>query len=1637
MRTTSDERLLAVDPDPIEQNGRELAAGHKVKNKYRQPRVLMARFQQSRRGLINSYHMLADALREGQPIEPAALCLVDNFPVVEDQLREVLDGLTKSINFYLPQLPEDGSHNVTRIYAVARAVAGLNGNRVETQTLMRFLRAYQELAPISIRELWVFGTMLRLALLENLQTLAQAAMAEYDACVQAEQFADEALAVAQQQPSQLVPWFEKRFSMCQQLNHAFVLRLVQRLGEPLSPLTPALACLNRQLCLGGQNVLEVVRQERQRQSEMLSTANNLTESMRLLSSINWQDFVESVSLLDVILAEDPVGAYVGMDFATRNRYRQVVEEVSQYTHAGELNVAKYAVVLARQAHGHNDESGRRAHVGYYLIDDGLAQLEQAFSCRLTLGKRLTRFMLKARTPIYLSSFVALTAFIVMLAVVYAWSAGANSLSLIATVFLTLIPATVIALNVQDLCMTAVLKPRVLPRMDTSDGIPADAQTMVVVPTLLTSPESVRELLAKLEVNYLANQDEFMQFALLGDFVDAGKETMPEDSAVLEAAISGIKQLNACYAADQPPRFHLFHRRRQWNPREEKWMGWERKRGKLHEFNRLLRGARDTSFMFVADPQSLKKIRYVITLDSDTQLTRDAARGLVGFITHPLNRPHFDSQAGRITRGYAVLQPRVGISLGSASRSWFARIFSGSKGIDPYITAGSDIYQDLFGEGIFTGKGLYDVDAFEAALALRVPENSILSHDLFEGLFARTSLVTEIQVLDDHPSSYGAYARRQHRWARGDWQIARWILPRVPDASGVLQRNTLPLIARWKILDNLRRTLIAPVTLLLLVAGWMLLPGSPLAWTMFALLSLGFPVYARLIPSLLQIPGSPNPSSQIRHAWEDLYTNTAQILFSIAVLPHQAYLMLNAITRTAYRKLISHRHLLDWVTAAQVERAGANLRSAFLTMLWPALLIVTSMAAIMWLARPGSTIVAVPFLLAWTISPLIAQWVSRPVPLRRRPLDAEDTHYARRTARLTWRFFETFAGPDDNWLPPDNFQEDPQPVLAHRTSPTNIGLFLLSTLAAYDLGYLGFSELVQRLDLTFESLHKLPRYRGHYLNWYDTQTLQPVAPHYISTVDSGNLAGHLIAVEQACLELADQPLFGARIIDGLSDVVALLAEANCSRMPVVREEINSCARLLTGGAPATAGLWLSLFASLEHRAAKIRSLIPKIERDDLDELCFWTNALEQSAHSLRLELETFVPTIAPRTAELTQVIERCSKEAASSWRCLIGDLDRIPSASQLAGYCNLALSRLAALRVQLEHSEPYDPMDQERMLTGVNQLTRAFEVAAAQAGQLLSRLTHFAHTSKRLVDEMDLSFLYNEERNVFSIGYDISKDQTDDYFYDLLASEARLSSFVAIAKGSAPQQHWFRLGRGLTSTRNGFVLVSWAATMFEYLMPLLVMRSYEKTLLDESNRVALARHIEYAQEQGIPWGMSESSCFARDINDNYQYGTFGVPGLGIKRGLSEDLVVTPYASLLAVMVVPTAALENLRRLEQEGALGRYGFYEAVDYTPGRLPLNSTHEIVRVFMAHHQGMSLLALDNLLNNNVMQRRFHASPLVRATELLLQERIPCGVAPVRLRPEEVWAKRRVVRRRTAAKRKPGTDRFHKQELYIPNGAQ
>jgi cyclic beta-1,2-glucan synthetase len=586
-------------------------------------------------------------------------------------------------------------------------------------------------------------------------------------------------------------------------------------------------------------------------------------------------------------------------------------------------------------------------------------------------------------------------------------------------------------------------------------------------------------------------------------------------------------------------------------------------------------------------------------------------------------------------------------------------------------------------------------------------------------------------------------------------------------------------------------------------------------------------------------------------------------------------------------------------------------------------------------------------------------------------------------------------------------------------------------------YLGFSELVQRLDLTFESLHKLPRYRGHYLNWYDTQTLQPVAPHYISTVDSGNLAGHLIAVEQACLELADQPLFGARIIDGLSDVVALLAEANCSRMPVVREEINSCARLLTGGAPATAGLWLSLFASLEHRAAKIRSLIPKIERDDLDELCFWANALEQSAHSLRIELETFVPTIAPRTAELTQVIERCSKEAASSWRCLIGDLDRIPSASQLAGYCNLALSRLAALRVQLEHSEPYDPMDQERMLTGVNQLTRAFEVAAAQAGQLLSRLTHFAHTSKRLVDEMDLSFLYNEERNVFSIGYDISKDQTDDYFYDLLASEARLSSFVAIAKGSAPQQHWFRLGRGLTSTRNGLVLISWAATMFEYLMPLLVMRSYEKTLLDESNRVALARHIEYAQEQGIPWGMSESSCFARDINDNYQYGTFGVPGLGIKRGLSEDLVVTPYASLLAVMVVPTAALENLRRLEQEGALGRYGFYEAVDYTPGRLPLNSTHEIVRVFMAHHQGMSLLALDNLLNNNVMQRRFHASPLVRATELLLQERIPCGVAPVRLRPEEVWAKRRVVRRRTAAKRKPGTDRFHKQELYIPNGAQ
>jgi cyclic beta-1,2-glucan synthetase len=1576
----------------LEQFAQTLAAKHKTVTR-KGGAQLLRRLEDNGRKLEASYRALVEALREGRAISPAAEWLVDNYHIVEEQLREIRQDLPKGYYHELPKLAEGEFVGYPRIYSVAVALIAHTDSRLDTHTLQRFIAAYQSVAPLSIGELWAVAITLRLALVENLRRLAIAiarARAERD---EADKVADILLELASLQPAAVMSYLNERLANREELPQTFLVQLVQRLREQHPSVMPVMDWIERQLERQGTSIEHNIHAEHQRQAAAQVSVGNIITSMRLLSTLDWNDFFEKVSLIERLLGKDPADVYSRMTFASRDRYRHVVERISKRTRTSELEIAQAAVDLATKT----TETGAKTHVGYYLTDAGLALLETSFNYQLRPFERLRRFLLRHPTGTYLGTLVVLTLLVLTFLIYSMYRYGVDWQLLGLTAILALIPASDLALTVLNWDLTHFFPPRLLPRMDTANGIPENAATFVVVPTIFLSESQVYELVERLEVHYLANQDPHIYFGLLSDFPDANQEETSTDSHLLAIAQSGIDALNRRHGE---ARFHLFHRRRQWNPGGNRWMGWERKRGKLEEFNRLLRGARDTSFVVrTADDTLLQAIRYVITLDSDTQLPRDVARQLVGAAIHPLNRPAIESATNRVVYGYGILQPRVSISLASASRSKFVQIFSGYTGIDPYTTAVSDVYQDFFGEGNFTGKGLYDVDVFQRTLENRVPPNTLLSHDLFESLFARAALATDIELLDDYPASYEAYAKRQHRWTRGDWQIVRWLFPTVPDGDGRKVRNVLPLFARWKILDNLRRSLVAPSLFLWLFASCVLFPGSPFWWSFFVFLVIAFPVYLHVSTGLLVHPRGLPWTSHFWSVWGDFRTNTAQIALSFAFLPHQAWSLCDAIVRALYRQLVSRKRLLEWVSQAETEKSARNDLGSFVRFMLPALVLTLIPLALTVAFKPTALPVMGPLAIVWLLSPAIAYWVSKPRAPERKHLSADDRRFARLVARRTWRFFETFVGPEDNWLPPDNYQEDPVPVVAHRTSPTNIGLLLLATSSARDLGYVGALELLERQELTFSTLAHLARLNGHFFNWYETRSLEPLMPQYISTVDSGNLAGHLIAVKQACIEFPDASLFDHRVIEGFADTLdAITSEvANLGsvrqRTEVVtvrqlQDEIAACRQVLKTEPGDSLSAWTVLLVALGRRVSEIEDIVNALAHEhgegSFKELLWWVGALKHQVESLRRDVEVLT-----NWARLLPMVESSIDDSNKDWERIFLLLQHVPTLADVPQLCDKVLVQLAAM--------------QDNASETASKLTTALEQSAAASSDMLSRLSRLARHCDEIVEEMDFSFLFDVERKLFTIGYNVTTSRADDSYYDLLASEARLASFVGIAKGDVPQQHWFRMGRALTKVDHGRALISWTGTMFEYLMPLLVMRNYPNTLLAETYQTVLQRQIEYGEENGVPWGISEAAYNVRDLHFNYQYAPFGVPGLGLKRGLIEDLVVAPYATMLAAEIDPEEALKNLRRLQREGALGPYGYYESIDYTAERLPEGHKSVLIRAFMTHHQGMSLVSLANVLQEDMVERRFHADPAVQATELLLQERVPVGVAAAHPRAEEV----------------------------------
>lgn len=1505
----------------LEEHARTLAAAQPVATGRTRGQGLAARLAENAAFLLNASQALMASGGGSHELTPAAEWLIDNYHLVAVQIREIGIDLPPGYYAQLPKLATGPFIGFPRVFGAMWSLVAHTDSHIEPETLRRYLHAYQRVQPLTIGELWAVPITLRIVLIENLRRVAAIIVANRAARGMADELADGLLGFDGHAPA---PWDEVSASLRPVSSpDAFAVQLAHRLRGRDPKGEPALAWLDKQLADRGLGIETVVHDELQQQGTFNATIRNIITSLRMAAALDWSETFETVSLVDAALGQS--GSFPAMDFATRNLYRTAIEVLARRSALDEVEIARRAAALAADVATTQPEDCRRCDPGFYLLAGGRRSFERAIGFRPS-ALAWARRVLGALGLVGYGGCVVVVAALFLAVPLWALSAGGiGGWWLLLLGCVGIVPASDAAVACVNRFSMWASGATPLPALDLRAGIPGPLRTLVAVPTMLTSLSAVKELVRRLEIHHLASPDGELHFVLLTDWVDSPTERAEEDESLLAAAVRGVEELNRRYApAAAGDRFVLLHRRRIWNAGEASWMGWERKRGKLHELNRFLRGATDTTFL--PNPKVPVGVRYVVTLDSDTRLPRDAVRRLIGKMAHPLNTPRIDPASSRVVEGYAVLQPRVTPSLPMGQNSSvFQRVFSSMDGIDPYAGAVSDVYQDLFGEGSFAGKGIYDIDAFEAALAGRVPESALLSHDLFEGIFARAGLASDIEVVEDFPASYAVSALRQHRWARGDWQLLPWIMPWRPRLhAGGLALGRLTAIGRWKMLDNLRRTLSAPAFIFALAAGWLLPLGPATGWTCFVLATVALPPLVPVIGDVAARRSWVMPRRRLRELGLVLGHAMMLVMLVVTFMAHQAVLMGDAVARTLVR-LVARRRLLQWLTAAEAgAQPNLTLAGHYRTMAGAPVIGLLAVA-LAFEARPWVWLLAIPFAALWIASPAVAWWASRRSGKQTAPSGA-DLQALRRVARRTWRFFETFVTPADNMLPPDNFQEDPAPVLARRTSPTNIGLYLLCAANAYDFGWTGLVDTVAGLEATMATLARLPQFRGHFFNWYATEDLRPLEPRYVSTVDSGNLAGHLIALANAC---------GAWRVQ---------VEAQPGHMEDVAGDL--------AGLADTVGVALEELAHLQAMAA----------------------VQPPGAQALQGALQDLTDHIGRQQGRSNPAGDRLS-ELDPPIRVAIAlarDLDAVHGTGTTADlvYWTGAIGRAVESR-RRDLARPHD---------GIAPRLAALEKAA-----------------REMALAMEFGFLRNKERKLLSIGYLVAEGTLDANCYDLLASEARLACFVAIAKGDVPAREWFRLGRVMTPVDDTAALVSWSGSMFEYLMPSLVMRAPTGSLIYGTNRLAVHRQIEFGQLRGIPWGASESAYNVRDLEYTYQYSNFGVPDLGLKRGLEDECVVAPYATALAAMINPRAAVANLDRLAGDGARGRHGFYEALDYTPGRVPEGKAVSVVRAFMAHHQGMSIVAIADATLNGIMRTRFHTDPLIEATELLLQERAPRSVMTTR----------------------------------------
>lgn len=1478
------------------------------------------RLNENEQMILHAYRSSDAASRSGDTITPAAQWLLDNHYVIDKSVQQARRDLPAR---FLRELPTCSHHdNMPRIFALAWLYVAHTDSNFSLKSLSALVEGFQSVKPLLIGELWALPSMVRFVLIENARRVALRVERARAMRKLANTAADRIIVE------------HKDASLRHILNDykqaagdaTFATHLLYRLRSASTDTSAAVHWLENELSQRNYDTEEAIAEEHSRQSSGGVTMGNVVRSLKAIDDVDWTAWFETVSTVDKILREN--SDFEELDFHSRNAYRVTIEKLARGSNKSEAEITQLALDIAKKSNSavtNNDSdqdvdnrNENSSFIAYYLAGDGLLELEKLSNYKQPLSLRILRFYRSLK----LWGFFLPTA-IITIALLWAAYAGLRhagmdtELSILFTL-LAIFPAMEAAYAIFNFVVPRLVSPSRLIGYEYKDGLPEDASTLVAVPTFITSRDSVDEQVRNLEVHYLTNPRGAVYFAIVSDWLDSKTEIENADLEVYDYALEEIRRLNAHYFPGQSERFFLLHRRRLYNEKQGCWMGWERKRGKLHELNLLLRGDQDTTF-FPPETPLPQNIKFVMTLDADTRLAPESVTKLVGKLNHPLNRPVIDSKTGCVGKGYGILQPRVTPSLTTGDdASFLQRVFSVNRGIDPYVFAVSDTYQDLLGEGTFTGKGLYDIDAFEAALKGRIAENTILSHDLLEGGYARAALVSDVEVIEDYPTGYNVDVSRHHRWTRGDWQLLPYLFSFNKGVSAV---------TRWKMVDNLRRSLTPIFWLIASVAGWCLLPLSvAFVWQILLLLSMFTAPTLGVLANILPASMDYSIKGHIQSVLTDLYLATADVFLRVAFIAHNAFLMADAIIRTLYRLYVSRKDLLEWRTAAQASSSPDTLQY-YIRLMWPALAIGVAVVILPALAESRAILIAVFFAIIWLASPWIAWLVSRSAkPQDMLEVRTSDKIQLRRIARRTWRFFDEFTNAENNHLPPDNYQEDPAPLVAQRTSPTNIGVYLLSVVAARDFGWIAFEDTVERIKNTISTLEKMEKYQGHLYNWYETHTLEPLKPYYVSAVDSGNLAGHLVTLSSALREWAEAPsIYIHGNLDGLQDVNDILEE-QLAAIPDDRRILRPLRR------------------RLEERIKNFRRAVRTVKEE-------------------------------PETASFRTI--------------------------NLTLFANDILKLMQELDGEIQSPASAEALEWAQMLVRTGQAHTDDSVGEHDSEYLRQTLLDLADRSRQLAFDMQFSFLERKERRLLSIGYRVQESELDEGCYDLLASEARLASLFAIAKGDIPVEHWFKLGRLLVPVGWKGALLSWSGSMFEYLMPPLVMSEPLGSLLDQTNKLVVKRQIEYATSRGLPWGISEAAFNARDAQMNYQYSNFGVPNLGLQRGLSRNAVIAPYASLLAAQYEPAAAVANLKRLSELGALGRYGFHDSVDFTPSRVREGEKCAVIKNYYAHHHGMSIIAVNNVIFEGRMRDRFHSDPVIEAAELLLQEKAPREIPMVYAKTE------------------------------------